>query len=130
MTFIVHCHPYNRDILFSLGGKFAPVKRKLKELRMTKQDIEKFRKDFEGYHVGPNKGKTWQLSTGQQIVQVPVPMNAAQIALLGHEVLHAVSFVLRKAGIEHTDETEEAYTYLHQFVMHQVLREVGEKHWK
>jgi len=40
MTFIVHCHPYNHDILFSLGGKLAPVKRKLKELNMTKQDKE------------------------------------------------------------------------------------------
>ena len=129
MTFVVHCHPYSHDILFSFDGKFAPMARKLRDLKMTEPDIAKFKAEFDGYKLRPNAGKTWQLSTGQQIIQMMVPMNPAQIALLGHEVLHAVSFILRKVGIDHTDETEEAYTYLHQYVMHQVLKRIGAKHW-
>ena len=130
MTFVVHCHPYGHDILFSLGGKFTPVARRLRELNMTKDDIEKFRKEFNDYLPKHNTGRTWQLSTGQQVVHMQMPMGATQIALLSHEVLHAISFVLRSAGIEHTNETEEAYAYLHQYVMQQVLQAVARKHWK
>ena len=41
---------------------------------------------------------------------------AGQMAVLTHEALHCASHALRMAGIAHTDETEEAYCYYHQWL--------------
>lgn len=42
--------------------------------------------------------------------------NAAQLAALGHEVLHHVNYALRAAGLPLTRKSEEAYCYYFQWV--------------
>jgi hypothetical protein len=130
MTFVVKCHPYAHDILFSLNGKWNDTRTKLVQANMTKDDIATFKAEFDDYAIDSKRGRCWQLSNGQQVIRMAVPMNAKTIALLSHEVLHAVSFILRRVGIEHTSDTEEAYTYLHQYVMSEVLTLVAKRHWK
>lgn len=44
---------------------------------------------------------------------------AGQMAVLAHEALHCASHALRKAGIAHTEDTEEAYCYYQQWLVAQ-----------
>jgi len=41
--------------------------------------------------------------------------------IIAHEVLHAVSWILRNRDIPLKDDTEEAYAYLTQFLMKEIL---------
>lgn len=45
-----------------------------------------------------------------------------ELAVLAHETLHCASHILRHAGIHHTQETEEAYTYYQAWLMRQCAR--------
>ena len=38
--------------------------------------------------------------------------------------------ILRRVGIEHTEETEEAYTYAIQDITERAFRKIGKTHWK
>lgn len=42
--------------------------------------------------------------------------------VLAHETLHLVSHALRMAGIAHTQETDEAYTYYQQWLIRECLK--------
>lgn len=42
--------------------------------------------------------------------------------VLAHESLHLVSHALRMAGIPHTEETDEAYTYYQQWIIRECLK--------
>ena len=44
-----------------------------------------------------------------------------------HEVIHAVSHWLRHIGIDHTEDTEEAYTYLIQYFYFKIERHISKK---
>lgn len=67
-------------------------------------------------------------SDGQSIVYLPFyPITPTQIACLGHELLHAVFFILQYCGVKYSEESEEAFTYLHEFFMAKALTEKGYK---
>lgn len=40
--------------------------------------------------------------------------------LLAHEIMHAVSYCLRRKGLPLTDDSEEAYCYLFQYLMKEI----------
>jgi len=42
--------------------------------------------------------------------------------IVAHEVFHAVSYGLRMKGLPLTDDTEEAYAYLMQFLIKEILK--------
>lgn len=43
------------------------------------------------------------------------------ISVIAHEVFHAVHYVLERKGIKLSDETDESYAYLIQFLMKEIL---------
>lgn len=43
--------------------------------------------------------------------------------LVAHEVMHAVSYSLRHKGLPLTEDTEEAYCYLFQFLMNEIFNQ-------
>lgn len=130
MTFLVHLDPFAHDVLFSLGGPFSPVAGYLTRCGVDRKGVQEIQEEFNRRALRHDVARTWHLSSGQQIIQAPVPTSPGKIAMLGHEVLHAVSWVLRRVGVEHTEATEEVYCYLHQHVMTEVLGRVASKHWK
>lgn len=54
-------------------------------------------------------GRTALLSGGQVVLWLP---DASHRGAMAHEIFHAVCFVMRKAGIGFSDESEEAFAYL------------------
>lgn len=65
---------------------------------------------------------------GQCIIRLSnYPSTPTSIATLGHELLHAVFFLLKYCGVKYSDESEEAFTYLHEFFINKALTEKGYK---
>lgn len=62
-------------------------------------------------------GVTFQLNTDDVVIWLrDEPKNNGELAVLSHEIYHAVSFLLRSIGIEHTSDTEEAYAYTFEYL--------------
>lgn len=70
----------------------------------------------------------YNVTDGQCIIYLPkFPVTPEEVAILGHEVLHATFFFLSYCGIKYTEESEEAYTYLYEFLLAKALTEKGYK---
>ena len=68
------------------------------------------------------EGITLMTSTNDVIVHLPEkPKNNKGISTLTHELFHASSFILEGAGIPHTNDTEEAYAYLLEYLVTEAL---------
>lgn len=50
-----------------------------------------------------------------------VPRDANSVAALIHELSHATNYILREVGIQHSEETEEVYTYLLEYLTKETL---------
>lgn len=60
-------------------------------------------------------GITFTLETDDVVIWLRErPKDNADWAVLAHEIYHAVSFLLRGVGIDHTSDTEEAYAYAYE----------------
>lgn len=131
MFFIVKCHPYGHDVLFALNETDDTTARYLRQaLHVHADTVADLRKLWVGKH-GPKTATTWQLSDGQQIIRYDDKVTGYRsMSLIVHEVVHAASFVLRRCGIEHTNETEEAYTYLIQHITSEAFKAIGKQWWK
>ncbi len=53
------------------------------------------------------------------------PRDPRSVAVLIHELSHATNFILREVGIPHTEDTEEAYTYLLEYIAREVMRQLS-----
>ena len=53
------------------------------------------------------------------------PRDARSVALLIHELSHATNFILQEVGIPHTEDTEEAYTYLLEYLTRETLERIA-----
>ncbi len=68
------------------------------------------------------------VSDGQCIIYLPkFPVTPREVAILGHEILHATFSILSHCGVEYSEESEEAYTYLYEFLLSKALTEKGYK---
>ncbi len=52
------------------------------------------------------------------------PRNPRSGAILIHELSHATNFILQEVGIPHTKDTEEAYTYLLEYLTRETLERI------
>lgn len=131
MFFLVKCTPYAHDILFALNESDATCSKYLRQaLHLEAETVAELQELWVGKHKS-NTATTWQLSTGQQIIRFDEKVTGHRtMALMVHEILHAVSFILRRCGIEHTNDTEEAYTYLVQHVTSEAFKAIGKQWWK
>lgn len=67
-------------------------------------------------------GLAIELCTGDVAVWLrEPPKDKDGMATLAHEVFHAVSFMLRGIGLEHTSDTEEAYAYAFEYLFRNVI---------
>lgn len=68
-----------------------------------------------------SSGLAFELATGDVAIWLrEPPKDKDSMATLAHEVFHAVSFILRGVGIEHTSDTEEAYAYAYDYLFRNI----------
>lgn len=118
MTEIIHIDIYNADILLHIGNN----KQLLKYMRAN--GLASYIKDMKqllGKNEQTTLGRTMQLDNGQTIIlfkRNPEP------SLLAHEVFHAACMILNRIGITLSDESDEAYAYLIQFITQKICNVV------
>lgn len=71
---------------------------------------------------GKEKGKSLLLPGGQMILYMPnFPKDIKGLSILAHEIFHIANFTLEKAGINLTSDSDEAYSYLIEFLTKKIL---------
>jgi hypothetical protein len=94
------------------------------------QSIEQYGSDTD-YKTKRVAGRIYDSVSGQWIIHIPnfsFDYDPVEISNLSHELLHATHGILDFVGIEYTyGGSNEAYTYLHEFLLKNALREKGYK---
>ena len=122
-VFLINADPYRQDICVVVNGQFSDAEKLLKKfkskaseknLKHIKEERDKDKEAYADIHeIGAGKAQCYTaLPYGYVII---VSHNSSWIETIDpiiHECLHVTSHILRRAGIELTDKTEEAYTYL------------------
>lgn len=108
------------DVMVSFGEDDSVVERKLKKLGVTETDIYK-------YETDTNSGRCCSFINNDILIRLrSIPKTAQDYAYLQHEIFHAVTFVMYKAGIELViKKSDEAYAYLVGYITYQILKRMN-----
>lgn len=117
-------HIYPHDVLISVGQTDV-------ELAFVLSRIYAF-DEYPDYvkYVDLNKanGYAETLKNGSSIIRVKAYEDTPQwIATFAHEVFHVVSGTLRKAGLQLTNKSEEAYAYLTSYIIREFYKQLNKK---
>lgn len=113
---IISCPIYHRDVMIHLGD-LDGISEHL-NCFLNNEHIDEIKECFST----TSRGKTIELNEGQIIVYLPkIPKTASGIATLVHELFHATHFVMEKAGITFSNDSDEAYAYLLDYLVENAL---------
>ena len=131
----IHCDVYKHGVSVFIGDceslrKWAKkVYREPNEQDLI-QSIEAHCTD-ENYFENDVAARIYNSDSGQFIVHLPsfsFDYNPIDISNLSHELLHATFLILDFIGMEYSyNGNNEAYTYLHEFLLKNALIEKGYK---
>ncbi|WP_029328149.1 hypothetical protein [Bacteroides sp. 14(A)] len=116
MNKIISIDIYDRDVMVHFGEK-KYLKAKLSKMFGSEQASE-----IVSMISGEEKGKSLLLPGGQMILYMPdLPKDIKGMSVLAHEIFHIANFTLEKAGINLTNDSDEAYSYLIEFLTKKIL---------
>ena len=116
MNKIISIEIYDRDVMVHFGKK-KHLRDKLSNMFGRKQADE-----IISTITGKEKGKSLLLPGGQMILYMPeLPKDIKGLSILSHEIFHIANFTLNKAGINLTDDSDEAYSYLIEFLTKKIF---------
>ena len=111
---------YKTDVLIYWGdrkGLYKAVKRN-SDKATAREVIEE---------VAPNTEGLTVTTSGRTVIiyLASPPRDPRSGAILIHELSHATNFILQEVGIPHTEDTEEAYTYLLEYLTRETLKRIA-----
>lgn len=114
--FSIKPKPYPFRLIFSFGENKKELAKSLKKYKLKcKTECEV--KGVDGYFL--------PFENGVCLVRLYFyPKKIYQLAILQHELLHAVIYILRESGIKLSSKSEEAYTYLLEDITKKVLKHI------
>lgn len=116
MNKIISIDIYDRDVMVHFGEK-KYLKAKLSKIYGNEQASE-----IVSTISGKEKGKSLLLPGGQMVLYMPdFPKDIKGISILAHEIFHITNFTLEEAGINLTSDSDEAYSYLIEFLTKKIL---------
>lgn len=121
---IQDCGVYPFDVVVAIGVTSKEtlnyVQKRL-PYDLTEEEKKHFQ-DFDGM------GKTLQLIKGQNILWLRDFKNdSSSIAILSHELFHVVYQTMWRVGIKLSDPSEEAFTYLIEYLTKNILKKLIKK---
>ena len=124
IDFIIDCQVYPYEIWCFFGTKETMFK-KLETVK-NKKDLKRFKKlvgkhDSGGGFYFNNRNKTSIIHLFKR------PENIYELSILNHEILHGVLKILKTIGMEHCWESEEAYTYLFDYLCSKIYEKLDIK---
>jgi len=134
-VFFITAKPYKQEIVVVVNGQFSDALKKIKEIDspnaklIVKHVEEEMLKDKESY------SDNYVVNSGSAFTYTELPK--AYVVLLSHEdlwidtvdsvvheCLHLTHYILRRAGLVLSKESEEAYTYLQGQMVRDILKEM------
>lgn len=112
--FVVNCAVYPIDILVSFGDTKKQLCRELS--KSLPEYIIKSLKEQEF-----KEGKSAMFPTGQVLLWLKKePSSVEELAILNHEIFHCTCFILERVGVIYSENSDEAYAYLIQYITNQI----------
>lgn len=122
--FLIDCGTYPFDILVALGVPPEKLPAKIRRLKLLKEVDQDF---IDSYDFSESKGTSIQFTTGAMLIYCEqLPVTPHWKGLLAHEILHSTFQLMRHIGIVHGHKSEEAYTYLNQYITTQIYLRLDE----
>ena len=124
--------PYNQHCIICCNGNIDDIIKYIKSLKRLshggKETLAELENNKDKYNdkvtVGCGRLYT-DLPTGYIMIFNHNPNDWLDTtSTLSHECTHLSHYVLRRAGIELEQETEEAYTYLQAHILEEILRKI------
>lgn len=116
MNKIISIDIYDRDVMVHFGEK-KHLKARLSKIFGCEKSSE-----IVSMISGNEKGKSFLLPGGQMILYMPnLPKDIKGLSVLAHEIFHIANYTLEKAGINLTSDSDEAYSYLIEFLTKKIL---------
>jgi hypothetical protein len=129
MVFCVNLKPYNQECIVLVNAHINDALKFLKkhDTENAKKVVKHIEEDMSSYTEGHSKnggilyhklphGFIMSFNHGDSWVQT--------VGTVVHEATHLVHYAFRRAGITLTEESEEAYTYLIQETVEQILYKI------
>lgn len=131
IAFSIDIDVYRQDLIFVYGGTEKSQKRRVKKM------IDKrFYKHLDALYYTMSEIKSYRgLYSSAPPLKIITIKNQESFwdfqNILVHETLHAAFDILRGVGVEPSEQSEEAYTYLQQHIFEQInylmFKEDGEE---
>lgn len=133
MVFPINITPYKQDCIIVCNGQISDAFKELdkpkyntknrdKTVEYYKERIKDYPDDFENFN---GKGRLYtSLPSGYIMLISHSDSWVDTVSVVSHEALHLTSYVLRRAGVELTEESEEAFTYLHGDIMEKIFDKI------
>lgn len=119
-NFIIPYVIYPFEAMVSLGESDEEVNNSL-----IKWGIDKKEAIIDSYLAA---GQAFMFEQGQTLIRLKVyPTTYKNLATLQHEILHAVSYLMTRIGIKFSDDSEEAYTYMVQYITEKIYEKLDVK---
>lgn len=131
IIFNLDCHPYKQQCIVCCNGQMKDVVKYMKSLKDLssggKETLKMIQDKKEVYFekIKENCGRLFiELPTGYIMILHHNGGWISTTATVSHEANHLSQYILRNAGIQLTQETEEAYTYLQESILENILRKI------
>lgn len=106
---------YPFDLMFSFGQTDDELKVSLKRYGIKWQDILKL--DCPAMYI--------RLDRNQPVIRMGnYPITVTDYGVLQHEIFHAVDQILRYVGINLTNDSDEAYAYLIEYITREIYKKI------
>ena len=129
LVFAFGVTPYNQDCVVVINGHIDDAILFLKKQKTENANkiIEHIKENYEDYKIQPKKGggHLWTgLPVGYIMMLTYCNGWIETVGLVAHESLHLTHYILNRAGLTLTPESEEAYTYLQAQIIRDILKEI------
>ena len=119
MIKIIKTDTFPFDICFSVGKTEKEVCAYIKN--KTEYELDNEEKQHLQWDDSDKKGRTIMLKNNAVIIWI----KTKDAAILSHEAFHAATFILERAGLKFSQDSEEAWGYMIEKIMRESLSKVN-----
>jgi hypothetical protein len=126
-VFLIDIPIYNTDLLFVVNISDVKLKHRVKHLLKldTEEKMSKFMTPLTT-DIENTKARTVAYESGAMCVRFfNVNLFSANgLSIVSHELIHVCTFLFERIGMPHNRDTDEAYAYLHAFLVEKFFEEL------
>lgn len=132
LVFILSIDPYEQNVCVVVNGQFKDAYEEIKKHKtyLAKKIVKFVEENQKEYLIDDYDQKSenaylyTELPAGYVMIIKHCDSWIKTVGLVVHESLHLTHYILRRAGIELTKESEEAFTYLQGNIVERILDKI------